>query len=251
MAKPISILILDDEKLPGLNLENRLREICKGDHVQISVFTNPFVAKAYLKNLPVDVLFLDVNMPEMTGFELLAQLENPSFEVVFVTAHDQFAIRAFKSHAVDYLLKPFDDVELANAWTQVKSVLRTKNTVADFQSLRQSVENRQIDFIKINHFSGFVKIPINEIVVILADGNYSEIHTKTAEKPVVVTKQLGELESIISQSNFHRVHKSVLFNATYRADVKEFKDGVAILSTNVTFPISRRRKQHFLQLLNG
>lgn len=250
MSRIISIVILDDEKLLGLNLENRLNEICKYNKIEITVFTNPFKAKEHLQSHSVDVLFLDINMPKMSGFELLQQLENPEFEVVFVTAHDQFAIRAFKAHAVDYLLKPIDDDELANTWTHLKAILNSKNIKSDFSDLKLSVKNQTIDFIKINHFDGFMKIEISEIVLVLADGNYSEIFTSSEEKPIVVTKQIGELETIIAQPNFIRVHKSVLFNSYYKSDIKEFKDGTAVLNTNTAFPISRRRKQHFLQLLN-
>jgi two-component system, LytTR family, response regulator len=246
----LKILILDDEPLARDNLRNMLTnylEISPGD---IKCIESVLKAEEYVRTNDIDLLFIDIRMPYKNGFDFLKAIGTYSFEVIFVTAYEDFSLLAFKSNAIDYILKPIDLDDLSRAVNKVKQILLLK--IGSKATLPKTVNEAALKaaqrskILQIKYIDGTQDLPVNEIVYIKASGNYSQIFMQATVKPILATKQLGELEEELSNHFFLRVHKSVLFNTRYIKNIRSIHEGQVILANNLEFPVSRRKKQLLL-----
>lgn len=188
-----------------------------------------------------DLIFLDIEMPEIDGFELLRQMPQATFEVIFVTAYSQHAIQAIRFSAFDYLLKPVDIQDLRNA---VQRYLLQKKQDGNFGQRYQSlVQNlRQNDY---NHFTlsihtleGIHLLPLSDIIRCEADGNYTCFYLQN-KKRVLASRTLGDFEALLDPGQFKRVHKSFL---VHRMHVRSFSgQGYLEMSDTSTVEVSRRK----------
>ncbi|HEX5555049.1 MAG TPA: response regulator [Chitinophagaceae bacterium] len=244
-------IIVDDE-LKGRNL---LRTLLEKDPSGISIVGIAAGAREgieLIRQHHPDVVFLDIHMPEMNGFEMLQELRPASFDTVFVTAYDQFAIKAFRYHAFDYLLKPIDADEL----TRCTNRLQEKKTQADFQRRLESLLHQLEqpghlpDRITIHSMDGITVIPIASILYLEAAGAYTIFYCADQDK-IISSINLKEYEDLLSEQGFFRVHHSYLVNMGH---VKKFlkEDGGCILITGGSrIQLSKRKREEFLRLLEN
>jgi two-component system LytT family response regulator len=198
-----------------------------------------------------DLIFLDVEMPFLNGFELLQQLPNIDFQVIFTTSHEKYAIRAIKFAAIDYLLKPIDLEELQ---ASVAKFEKQKNQVSNdagieqFKQLFQNLQSPAQGYTKISlpTFEGLRIVTLSDIVRCEGDGSYTTFHLNTGEK-IVSSKNLKEYEDLLESTHFMRVHNSHIINLKEVAAYTKGDGGFVTLSDKSSVDIARRRKEAFLE----
>lgn len=243
----IKACIIDDEKKARDILQNLLEHYCK--EVEIIGHADS-VENGYhfiLEHKP-QLVFLDVEMPRGSGFELLKKFDVVPFKTIFVTAHNHYAIKAIKYAAIDYLLKPVDVDELIIA---VDRSLATLPSIINQQyaGLIESIDTNKTSKIAVPVKDGVSFIDPNDIIWMQADGSYTHIFTSSDK--FTATKNIKEYEDLLHDRGFFRVHNSYLINLKH---VKHFSrvDGYfAIMIDGSQVEVSRRRKDQFLQLMNA
>lgn len=246
----LKAIVVDDEEFARSSLFFLLKQNCPTIEI-IGVAKSVVEAKDLLDKHLIDLIFLDIAMPEGNGFELVSAAAEQQAAIVFTTAYDQYAIRAIKANAVDYLLKPIDIDELREAVEKVEASharLKEQNIADDrVKNLADDLSSdTEISKITIPFGNGFKVIDVSDIVYIEADSNYSDIHLISDEK-ITVSKILREFEELLSTVQFFRVHKSTLVNLNYLTDYSN-KNGLQIfLKNGVKLNVSRRRATNFFE----
>lgn len=249
MQQKLKALLVDDELPASETLIWMLREYCPEVEVQGFVQSADAARKFLLQYTP-NVVFLDISMPGENGFEFLQSLPEQNFAVIFVTAHNEYAIKAFRENAVDYLLKPVDAVELQEAIKKTSLRLQAQDTgyFKAVQTLLKTMSPSQnIHRIAVPHSEGVHFIPVDEIEYMEADSNYTIFHLVKGTK-IVASKTMSDFEVQLPEY-FFRIHKS--FSVNLRK-VQEFvkKDGNSVLmSDGSMLPVSRRKVQELMQVL--
>lgn len=200
-----------------------------------------------LREHAADVVFLDVQLEDGTGFDLLDCFPLARFQVVFTTAFDAFALKAFRYYAVDYLLKPLAPRE----WIQAVNRLKDSPDPSISQSingLKESIRSQQLDKIAISTAEGITFLPLVQIVCMESEGNYTTFMLETGEK-VVASKGIGDFEELLPESEFCRIHQSHIVQIRHVKKLLKEDGGYALMSTGAKIPVSRRRKDAFLELL--
>lgn len=240
----IRCILVDDEANNLETLELLLSYIPEIE--VIGTFTQPENAlHAIVENKP-DILFLDINMPRLNGFDLLNTLPNPELlSVIFVTAHSDQAIRAFKVNATDYLLKPIVFSELKDAVQKVKNRLNLESNdeipSSNSHSKRLSLPTSK----------GFELVTIYEIIRCHGTGSYTDFYLLDQRK-IVVSKNIGEYEPVLNEKGFYRVHASHIINPTHAIRYLKEDGGYVVMKDGAQVPVSRRKKNEILKmLLNG
>lgn len=237
-------VIIDDEPDGIANLSFYLEKT--GAIKIVHTFCDAEAAIRYLNEHRVNVVFLDIQLKDRSGFELLEQLSAPYFSLVFVTAYDQYAIRAFKANAIDYLLKPIDEDELRTVIRKIKKHLAL-NTFEDPKNLKD--DHRSI-YIRESGFP--VKIATSNIIYIEASGSYSKLFYLAGKqvKSVVLSKPIAELEAIVGSGVFFRTHKSYLVNIRYFMAIESNTfSNTMHLEHGCVAKISRRRLKDIRSIL--
>lgn len=200
-----------------------------------------------------DIVFLDIQLKEETGFDLLNQLPKIDFALVFVTAYNQYAIKAFRFNAIDYLLKPIIPEELIEAVNKVKQ--RIASTKTDSKKLVDQLykdiqDPKKIhDKIAISTSDGFNIIPINEIIYCHAISNYTRFYL-TDKKFILSSYTLKQYDELLTSQSFFRAHRSYLINMIHVKMYKKGEGGEIVMSNGDEIELSRTHKAEFLQLLN-
>jgi len=244
-------LIMDDELYCTQAIQVLMAKHCK-PAIETIAFTDTDLALEYLQSNHVDILFLDIEMPGMNGFEFLERLYPFRGSVIFTTAYDHYALKAIKVDAVDYLLKPIDTKELLHAIEKV-SRLQKKPDPDTLRDLLQHIDRQSfkpISKIALPTFEGTYMVQANEIIRCESDGSYSTIFIEGA-KPLVVSKNLRELEVLINNPDFFRLHKSHLINLAHIKFISKQDGGDVLMSDGSSVPISRSIKQEFLQRIKS
>lgn len=244
----IKAIIVDDESNAIKNLTWEIEKFCK-DVKLLDSFTDPIEAISAINYLKPDCVFLDVEMPGIDGFELLHQLHFRSFDLIITSAYDRYALKAFREHAVDYLLKPVDSDDLVQALERVRSHKENQGLGTLIKDLMEDFRGKEDKKIALSMAGKTCFIERNEILYCKSDGNYSELFFNNQKKELF-TIRLKELEELLG-NGFFRVHNSYLVRLD---SIKEFvsQDGAHLtLSDGSTVPISRSRKGDLLQILNS
>lgn len=204
--------------------------------------------KAVEKHAP-QMVFLDIRMPDYDGFEFLDHFSSPPFEIVFVTAYDQYAIAALRRCAIDYLLKPVSIPELKEAVKKVENCLKTKAERPEYGTLleNQKVPQPEHQKLAVPSRNGLEFLELNEIVKLQAERNYTRIHT-TSERQILSTHNLKVYEDILPEELFFRSHHSSIINLRHVNSYIRGEGGEVVLSNNLRADISKRRKKDFLQV---
>jgi len=238
MKRIINAVIVDDEFPARENLNKLLEEYCTDVNV-VGKAANVNEAKELIDNLKPDVVFLDINMPGMNGFDLLDKLSEKNFCLVFVTAFNEYGIQAVKANAIEYLLKPVSVKELQQTISKIRELLNKSTKEGENKS------NLKTTKIVITHFQGFSIFNCNEIIRLEANDNYTKIFFNN-HKPITSSKTLKDFEDILDPDNFFRIHKSYIINFDYIKEYSNLDGGIVILHDNSKLSISRRKLQEFL-----
>jgi two-component system LytT family response regulator len=231
-------LIIDDEKLARDLLREFLESFPQIDVIGESAKGSEAVEK--INKLKPDLIFLDVQMPGMNGFDVLDEIDHEP-HVIFTTAYDQYAIRAFEKNAVDYLLKPLDEERFTQA---VNRALKRKTTEnGDLQELLRSIKtdgkNSFDSHIFVQKSEKLFNLPVEEIIFLEASGDYTVITTKNDQ--FVSSSGIGKLEEILNPDTFIRVHRSTIINLNFLKEIeRHFNGGMVVKMQNgKSFPVSR------------
>jgi two-component system LytT family response regulator len=245
----IKTIIVDDIQNNRDVLQQLLTEYCP--NVQICSFaSNVIEAEIVIQNIQPDLVLLDIEMPPSNAFELLKKFPNPNFEVIFITAHNQYALRAIKFCALDYLLKPVDIQELKAAIDKVSHKIKT-NQKQDYSTLIENIQNKnhQEHKIALPTLEGLIFVKVHQIIRCEADGSYTNIHL-ASKKILTATRKIKEFEQLLIEHNFFRVHRSHLINLDKIEKYYKGNGGYVLLSDGSNIDISRRKKDAFLEKLN-
>lgn len=244
----MNALILDDELYCAETLYHMLHKHCP-QITHVRMLTDPKEALEEVAYLSPDILFLDVEMPYMSGFDFLNALGPTSASVIFTTAYDTYAVQAFKVNAVDYLLKPIDRTDLINAVNKVEVKPQPLNEHLLSGLIRTAIEQQHAPKkITIHTVDGIHLLLLEDIVFCKSEGSYSYIYLKD-QSPLMVSKNLSEMEELIKSSRFFRIHKSHLINQDHILKVNKAEGGEVLMSNQEKVPISRQRKSEFFDWL--
>lgn len=246
----IKAIIVDDEQHCIDALQAMLQKKCP--EVTILAGVNSVrEARQLIDELQPDLVFLDVEMPHQNGFELLKLFDKVTFDVIFTTAYEQYALKAIKFNALDYLLKPFSVQELQEAlrkYYERRMQKQNNSSIAPLEVFLQNMKtlqqtNKKIALPTIN---GLVFMPVQNIVRCESTGNYTKIFF-TDKKQLLVSKPLKEFEELLTDVDFFRVHNSHLINLQQMESYLQGEGGFALMSDGTQVEVSRRRKAEFLK----
>ena len=247
----IRAVIIDDE-IPNVeNLQNMLEKWCSGIRVT-GTATGAAEGIDVIRRVRPDLLFLDIQMPDGSGFDVLRAFSGIDFEVIFVTAYDQYGIQAIKFSALDYLLKPVDVFQLQEATAKARGKLAAKDRNRNISNLLEYIRKTQADFPKIalptsqeTHF-----VAVNRILRCEASNNYTTFYMRD-QAPVLVSKTLKEFEELLAPYGFQRVHQSHLVNFMFVRSLLKEDGGVLVMEDGVKVPVSRQNLEKVKNVLTG
>ena len=200
-----------------------------------------------IKELAPDLVFLDIEMPIMNGFELLEAVGHLNFQLIFVTAYDQFAVKAFKYSALDYLLKPIDTRELQAAVS--KAMLSSQTDERQLHLLKQQFdtnEHKLPDKIALPYQNGVIFTEINKVIYCEADNNYTRIFLQDGTQ-YLVSKTLKSIQDILEERNFLRVHRQYLVNLDQIARYVKGEKNYLIMSDGKNIAVARSQKEKLVE----
>ena len=246
----LKAIIIDDESDARDALQMSLERYCPDVEV-ISSCENPEEGIEQIKKHKPDLVFLDVQMPHMTGFDVLNELVEYDLKIIFVTAHDKYAIKAIRFSALDYLLKPVEAEELQQA---VRRAMQKQNETENKFKVKSFVDNihsqnERLGKLSIPTLEGLLFIDIHEIIFCKADDNYTEIILKSKEK-IVVSKTLKDVEEMLEGYSFFRIHQSHLINLKFIQRYVKGDGGYVVMKDGTSLDVSRRKKDEFLSALS-
>jgi len=246
----ISALIIDDDADSRFIVDNYIRNNCKeiivtGQGASVKEGIN------LVKKHKPDLLLLDISMPDGTGFDLLRQIPESEFEVIFITGHDEFAIEAFKFSAIDYLLKPFAFQDLDDALRKVGDRLTEKYFIRHWGTLAHNLQQAKPyeKRLAIATAEGFIFTDIREVVRLESHSNYTHFYFTNGKK-LVSSHTLGYYEELLPADNFCRIHNSHLVNIDFiDRYVKGGVGGTIVMKDGMELGVSQRKKEEFLKQL--
>ena len=243
-------IIIDDEKHCTESLVIMFERYCKEVEV-IGVTNDSLQGLGMITALKPDVVFLDIEMPHLSGFDLISKIDKIDFEIVFTTAYNEYAIQAFKVNAVDYLLKPISKNELIEASKRVKDRLNKTNNNFNVNALINGlgVSKPMQGRIALSNMDGLDFIDVNQIIRCEADSNYTTVVLEKNKK-LTVSKTLKEIEELLISYSFMRVHNSHVVNLHKITKYQRGAGGYLILSNGDQIQVSRSKKAIFLDNLN-
>jgi len=244
----IKTILIDDERSALQALTNDLQTHCSADIEIIATCQGPVEGMKAIKKCNPDLVFLDVAMPQLNGFEMLDILGQFDFDLIFVTAHDQYAIDAFNISAVHYLLKPVDPEKLKVAVEKVKQKQMESFSESRLQALIENLEptngNKKIG---LPTMEGYHFIPISDILYCKADGNYT--HLFIEGKPLIVSRPLKDIQRQLPESTFFRIHVSHLINRNHLEKYVRSEGGYVVMADGAELSVARSKKEVFLHWL--
>jgi two-component system LytT family response regulator len=247
----IKAVIVDDELHCAESLALQLKKF--NDRIEIKAqFSNPFKALEYLTENTPDLLFLDVEMPGLNGFDLLNKLPKTEMAVVFTTAYDEYAVKAFRFSAFDYLLKPIADEDIEAC---LKNVEKQKNKPQLYDHLDRLLEFISSPKVLPNKIGlptgeGIEFVSYKEIIRVESDSNYSIVFFTSGNK-LVVCRTLKEMEQLLNEFNFVRVHHSHIINPEYLQRFVRQDGGYVVMTDGSMISVSRSRKDDFLNKMSN
>ena len=242
-------IIIDDEESVRRTLEKLLKRDCQNvklvaeaDGVNSGVET--------IKKYHPDLILLDIKMDDGTGFDLLKQLEPVDFKVIFITAYDQYAIKAIKFSALDYLLKPVDPEDLIEAVNKAeKMVMHELNRQLDTLEANMLTQDKSKKKIILKTFDNIHLVKLNDIVYCESNDNYTNFHLLNNKK-ILVSNTLKEYDEMLSEFGFFRAHKSYLINLIHIDRFEKADGGTIVLINEIKLPVASRKKEQLLEMLN-
>lgn len=249
----MNALIIDDE-VNGAESLQRLIELISKDVNVLGLCHSGKEGIEKIKLLKPEIIFLDVDMPGMSGFEMLSKIDDKYFEIIFTTAYDEYAIKAFKVNATDYLLKPIDADDLTNAIAKVKERFNKKNdsTVLKIEALLQTLKPEKVTIARlpINTNEGIIFVPFDEVQYLIASSNYTDIFLMNGKK-YTATKTLKDFEDTLPKNIFYRIHNAHMVNIKHVVKYVRGDGGYVVMKNGESLEVSRRKKVEFLEKLGA
>lgn len=248
----IKAIIVDDEHKSCENLKILINEYCKNVEL-VGLCQTISEAINIIDTIHPEIVFLDVQMQDETGFDLLEHYkDNIDFEVIFTTAHSEYAIKAIRFSAVDYLLKPISGDELQEAVNQtIKKISEKENSNVRISTLLKNLNQKSLDNYKLAlpTVNGLVFIKMNSIIYCEGKDNYTQIYTND-NNSYLVSKTLRKYEELLSEQHFYRIHKTYLVNLNEIKEYLKGEGGQVIMSNLKALDVSRRKKEGLLKALS-
>ena len=243
----IRVFIVDDEEDAISNVLILLKEFYQTG-IEVAGFAQSIPeAKAVLETQHIDLLFLDIELGAGTGFDLLKEVEKRSFEVIFITAYDHFALEAIRENTLAYMLKPVDPKEFRQNVQLALDRINTKN-VSDLNPFLESLPGRKKDKLAIPVTNGTEFVNKEDILYVEADGSYSILH-RIDHSPILVSKNLKRFEELLQDDGFLRIHKSTLINVSEIARYDRVDGEKLVMSNGKELAVSRRHKPKVFEVL--
>jgi len=251
----IRVIIIDDETSAVNVLSILLKKKCRDDVELVAVTNSPYEGKALIGQHKPDLVFLDIEMPGMSGIDLIRSINNPNFRVVFVTAYDAYAVEAFELSAIDYLLKPISAEKVEKVINKIKEDIRRQQVMLNLQlqQLEYILKQHAVSSgkkIALGMADKIVFVNVSELLYCEAQGPYTRVHLHDG-KTIVTSRPLGEFESQLAGHGFFRIHHSYVINL---CGVKEFQrneGGYLVMTNNVKLEVSQRKRKDFLDAMNN
>lgn len=245
----VSVVIIDDEKHCRDNLQWQLKQYCPEIEV-IALCNNAEEGLLQIQQQQPHLIFLDVEMPGMTGFEMLEGLREINFDIIFTTAFNQYAIRAIKFGALDYLLKPIDKDELREAVDKFLNRSHhgsLKQLNALFTHIKKS-NDLSFQKIALPTLHGYELVPLNNIMFCESSSNYTDVRLNNGQH-MLISRTLKDIEQLLDRQPFFRVHNSYLVNLDYAVRYVKGEGGYLVLNNDITVPVSRSKKEELLKFI--
>jgi len=251
----ITALLIDDDS----NLRQGMKALLAMYAPDIQILGEAENVKGGIAAIEVhkpDVIFLDIQLGDGTGFDILEQLTKKqgrlTSHVVFITAHEEFAVKAFRFSALDYLLKPVDPEDLRKVVEKIKKVLSNNDNYAHIDLLLENIRKKVDKFkrIALSTSDGIHLFEVADIIRLESQDNYTKFYIKD-NKPVLIAKTLKEYEEMLSEQGFERIHQSHLINLAYLKSYIKKDGGYAVMADNSHLPISQRKKDRLQELLRS
>lgn len=252
MSKQIDFMtraiIIDDEQSAIDAIEIILRDFCP--FVEVVATSNaPIEAIKLIHEKKPELVFLDINMPQLNGFELLNVIPERSFEVIFTTAYEEYAVKAFRANAIDFILKPVSITEVVEACNKAISKINSENkNLLKYKQLLECIAVQNEAKVSFPTFEGIVFLNRSDIIRAEADLSYTTLWLQN-QKKLVVSRNISEIEKMINDPGFFRVHKSHLVNLKHVTKYQIKDGGEIILSDNSRVELARRKKDAFLDAI--
>ncbi|GAA4455315.1 LytTR family DNA-binding domain-containing protein [Nibrella saemangeumensis] len=240
----LKAIIIDDEPDCVQLLALQLNEHCPQVQV-LAQLTSPEEGLRAIRNLEPDVVFLDVEMPRMNGFQLLEQLDDIPFSLIFVTAYNEFALRAFRFSALDYLLKPLSVSHLTEAVRKAEKRHRIDQRQLDLLRF-QLKEGQYPSKIAVPFQTGVVFVELKELVYCEADSNYTKLFLSNG-KNYLLSKTLREVQEVLEERNFLRVHRQYLINLDHIKMYHKGDGSYLVMTGDVSIPVAKNQKDRLVQ----
>jgi two-component system, LytTR family, response regulator len=246
--KPLSTIIIDDEPDCVAVVQMLLKQHCP--HVEIvGATTKSPEGVKLIRQLKPDIVFLDIEMPVLNGFQVLDEIGVVNFQLIFTTAYSRYAVQAFKYSAIDYLMKPIDAQELIPAINKAEH--KHELDMRQLELLRHQLysPNPSVgDKIALPYAHGYIIVEVAQIVYCEADGGYTKVVLSTGEVHLV-TRALGDVEEILeSNGSFFRIHRQFFINLKHIKRIVKTDGGSVFMHGNMEIPIARNRKDDFVKL---
>jgi two-component system LytT family response regulator len=247
----LNICIIDDEAQIRNNLKHQLKIIDQPIKIlgEADCITQGL---ALLNEQEPDVVFLDVEMPDGKGFDILRQMPDLQAKVIFVTAHNHYAVEAFRFSALDYLLKPIDTDELQMAVNKAVQAIEKESYQLKINAFLNNMEDVSTKYKKIvlKNSDSIFAINISEIIRLEASNNYTTFYTEN-QAPIIVSKTLKDYEELLADYGFYRIHQSHLINLNFFSRYDKKDGGMVILKDKTSLPIAAKKKDQLFEYLGA
>ena len=251
----ITAILVDDDS----NLREGMKALLSRYAPEIRILgeaENVSDAVSVIDRLNPQVVFLDIQLGDGTGFDILEKLTEKNgkiaSQVVFITAHEQYAIKAFRFSALDFLLKPVDPEELQKVIEKIKNTVQKNDTFSHIDLLLENIRKKVDNFkrIALSTTDGIHLFDVSDIIRCESTDNYTTFHIKNS-KPILISKTLKEYEELLSEQGFERIHQSHLINLAYLKSYIRKDGGYVIMSDNSNLPVSQRKKDRLQELIKN
>ncbi|MEI7736538.1 MAG: LytTR family DNA-binding domain-containing protein [Ferruginibacter sp.] len=241
----ISCIIIDDEAKNIKLLQKMLELHCPEVKIMVTE-TDAKNGLQLINEVQPQLVFLDIEMPYLNGFDLLKKLEPVNFEVIFVTAFSHYAVEAFEHRVTGYITKPVNTDKLIAAVNTAAKRIEAKNINKNlFSLLEQSTQKAEPEKIPLSTSNGLIFVKLSDIMYCESSGNYTNFYLFD-DKKIMVSRQLGEYEKLLPDTNFIRIHDKYIINLTYIKEYIKGSGGDVVLENGKELPVATRRKEEFL-----
>ena len=248
MNMKLRAVIIEDEQKARRILSTLLKENCPDIEVCEQAEDLPNGVKAIVKHQP-DVVFLDIELPGFSGFEIKDFIEEINFEIIFTTAYSEYALKAFELSALDYLLKPIQIEQLIKSVEKLKK-RRGAQMLERLNALKENLIESSPKRIALPTAEGFLFVEENEIIYLEADNSYTTIFFTNGSK-LIVSRNLGEFVELISSPHFYKPHRSYFINLNHIREYKKQDGGHLIMDNGDTVYIARDKKNEMLEIIKN